>query len=682
MPDPAIDPTAALAPPPGWTPPQPSSPTPMDVNPATMGGTPPVMPPPTQPNVQDPSVIPNYAPSTLGATDPEIAAGHAHQTWLGHIMDVVGSILGGDQTIHVTKSPDGTMTVTHDPSTSAEKWGRVAQAALVGGAAGLANGQGPGGTARAIAAGVQAGTQQAPQQLAQANQEAAQMNAQQLAKANMALLNQKVVMGTMGMREQNIAMTDADVARANNNAAYLLANPANRRLGEIKDISELPDFAAKNADLINQHANGQIHTQTELGSDGKPHVGVYLVDQNWMNQKNDKPYTYSRLAPGKTLDDPMTLQDVTVPAGAHTNGELMATHEAEDAKIADYKIKLANADAKTDKPITNPLALQVQLEKTTDPAERSRLQAALDADQRRREQIARLSRPATAGGGIPSLGGATGGDALASLNPGDAATVKAIGEGRQAAPSRFTKEGQRIMGMVNQIYPDYDSTQFPTYQKMRNFMTSGEGGVGLNFIGTARNHLAELESTIPDNVDVPLIGSAINWAKNTATRATSPQLKAFESARSAVSSEVAKAYKGGALSQGEHDQMMDLINESDSPNALRGSIGEFRKLLNGKLASYQTQWQSAMPRGVVSPNSTIENLAAGAATPTPAATTTPSAATTTPATTTPAAAPTARELQQQAIAAGVPNDGHAWVVGGKVVGYYDKTNTYHSLGAR
>ena len=403
-----MDPATALAPPPGWTPPQPSSPTPMDVNPATMGGTPPVMPPPTQPDVQDPSVIPNYAPSTAGATDPEIAAGHAHQTWLGHIMDVVGSILGGDQTIHVTKSPDGTMTVTHDPSTGAEKWGRVAQAALVGGAAGLANGQGPGGTARAIAAGVQAGTQQAPQQLAQANQEAAQMNAQQLAKANMALLNQKVVMGTMGMREQNIAMTDADVARANNNAAYLLANPANRRLGEIKDISELPDFAAKNADLINQHANGQIHTQTELGSDGKPHVGVYLVDQNWMNQKNDKPYTYSRLAPGKTLDDPMTLQDVTVPPGAHTNGELMATHESEDAKIADYKIKLANADAKTDKPITNPLALQVQLERTTDPAERSRLQAALDADQRRRVQIATASRAPAAPTSTSSPGGIMG----------------------------------------------------------------------------------------------------------------------------------------------------------------------------------------------------------------------------------------------------------------------------------
>lgn len=374
------DPASVLAPPPGWTPNQPSGDLPSTISaPLPTQITPPVSVSTAAPGQVDTINAPQSTQMLQpqqASTDPEVIAGHAHQSWLGHIMDVVGSILGGDQTIHITKSPDGTMRVTHDPSTTGEKWSRVAQAALMGGAAGLAHGQGPGGAANAIAAGVQTGAALPQQQLTQANQEATAANQQLVAKANMARLNQMVTMGTMEMRQKGIQMTDDEVNRANNNASYLLANPANRRLGEITDMSQLPSFAAKNADLISQHANGQIHTQTEIGDDGKPHVGVYLVDQNWMDQKNDKPYTYSRLAPGKTLNDPMTLENVTIPAGAHTNSELMATHEAEDAKITAYKLKQDEINQKGDKiPTTGPGATVAgYLE--TDPARRAALLSA------------------------------------------------------------------------------------------------------------------------------------------------------------------------------------------------------------------------------------------------------------------------------------------------------------------
>jgi hypothetical protein len=88
--------------------------------------------------------------------DPEVAAGAVHQNWLSHILDTVGTILGGDKTIVATKHPDGSVSVEHNPSTTGEKWGRIAQAALGGAARGMAAGQGPGGAGKAFGAGAEA----------------------------------------------------------------------------------------------------------------------------------------------------------------------------------------------------------------------------------------------------------------------------------------------------------------------------------------------------------------------------------------------------------------------------------------------------------------------------------------------------------------------------------------------
>lgn len=169
-----------------------------------------------------------------------------------------------------------------------------------------------------------------------------------------------------------------------------------------------------------------------------------------------------------------------------------------------------------------------------------------------------------------------------------------------------------MMGLVNSVYPDYDATQFKTYQAARERFTSGAEGTGMAFIQTARNHLARMENNIPDNVSIPWgVGSLYNTVKNAANRSTDPKLKAFEDDLNAVSSEVARAYSGKALTDPEHDKMISLLNESDSPEALRGAINEFRELLNGKLDSYRTQWNASMPRGVVSPNRMLESLEAG-----------------------------------------------------------------------
>lgn len=572
--------------------------------------------------------------------DPEIRMAAAHHNWLATILDKASGILAGDTSVHVTRDPQGNVTVTHDPATGGEKWGRIASAVLGGALKGYAAGQGPGGQARALATGFQTGQDVQQQQLAQANAEAANMNAQQLAAANDALIHQKTIQAGLANREAGLTLGTQEAGLLQSAADSIQNSPNTTDLGTFTDMQGIMKAVQNNSAILQGHTNQALKVMvTTDASSGKPQFHAFLVDQGDDNRKNDKVEKAFKINVDPTTGAPTLAADDIAPQ-SQPKVKIRTAQQAVIAQYFDMKDKWdKNHKPETPKTPTTAQAALIAAGQETDPVKKQALLDSAAAIQKNELALRVAGRTPAAGTAPVSLGGASGPDALAALPTGDAATVKAIGEGRQAPPSRFTKEGQRIMGMVNQVYPDYDSTQYPTYQKMRQFMTSGAGGVGLNFIGTARNHLEELERTIPDNVNIPLVGSAINWAKNAATRSTSPQLRAFESARNAVSSEVAKAYAGKAITQGEHDQMQSLINESDSPQALRGSIGEFRRLLSGKLTQYQEQWNSAMPRGSVSPNSALENLIQGSPAPAPTGGAT-AAAPATPAPATRTAAPT------------------------------------------
>jgi hypothetical protein len=194
--------------------------------------------------------------------------------------------------------------------------------------------------------------------------------------------------------------------------------------------------------------------------------------------------------------------------------------------------------------------------------------------------------------GTPSSG-----DPLDQVPASIRAQVKAIGEGRQAPPSRG-KEGQLLMNWVNKAYPDYDATQYPTYAATRKGFTSGKEGQAINSFNTALGHLGELESHIPNNSSIPLL----NMATNAANRAVGgTKTSAFETARQAISDELGKAYKGGASTDAEHANYEKLLDPNASPAQMKANFAELKRLLAGKLESYGQQWDSAMPTGSVRP---------------------------------------------------------------------------------
>lgn len=358
MPDPAIDPTTALAPPPAWTPPT-ASPSPMDTTPATMGGVP-ALPPPTQPTVtqQQPQTTP-------ASQDPEVAAGHAHQSWLGHILDVVGSILGGDQTIHVTKAPDGTMTVTHDPSTSGEKWARVAQAAMLGGAQGLAHGQGPGGMANAIAAGTMTGAALPQQQLTAANEEATAANKQMMTKAQHALLDQQIA-------TQQLQNKELPLEYQRQKQTFAL-----EQIGRLRDMGALHVANTKNPQEMAQFGNSDplsMAAHTGASDDVMQPVAMPDGSVDWWRIPADraKQLTTDRATWDEMVHDPKDYGNIitkthVVDPGTETYGAralrekgAAATNEKVQTDAATYRVNKQKADTEALNAQGKPALTQAQ----------------------------------------------------------------------------------------------------------------------------------------------------------------------------------------------------------------------------------------------------------------------------------------------------------------------------------
>lgn len=327
-------------------------------------------------------------PASTG--DPEVDAGSVHQNWLSHILDTVGTILGGDKTIVATKHPDGSISVEHNPSTTGEKWGRVAQAALGGAARGMGVGQGPGGAGRAFAAGGLAGLQAPSQNLAAANAEAASMSAQQIANANHVLLDQAIIKAQYDNQEQPIefrqktALNSVSMAKTLEDMHATMVHHSN-------NFADLTAFGNANPLVMQGHGNGETIPVPQ--ADGSFDIWQIPADEANQLVMTDVPYTSQDLDPqhnGKLIETPHVIN-----GGTQSKSQILLTLKGvtdQNNKNIETSWTAQNA---ANKEGTNPLALQVQLEHTTDPAERARLQAALDADQQRRETIARMSRPVT-----------------------------------------------------------------------------------------------------------------------------------------------------------------------------------------------------------------------------------------------------------------------------------------------
>ena len=378
MPDTASD---ILAPSdPTWNPPPdatPAPPQPPSVQDAMNAGGQNTMQPDAGPPTPTGYQMTTNPADTMPAPKPPDV--QEHEGWMHRVLDKVGGILGGDTTVHVTKDKDGNVTVTHDPSTTGEKWARVAAAAIGGAAKGIENSQGPGGLARAGAAGAEFGLQQPQKRQEQADAQATAEQKRQMLAAQNVLIHQQ---GYRAMLESQGLKLDIDAKSAATMNSYrddLASDPNATDYGVISSPEDLTRIATANADFLHHHTNLQLKSALVPKKGGGGFEIHAIASDPGEDMQPIKPGTMMPTIEVDPKTGKPSLSDTPASKG-QKQGAFNIARSAVITKFADLTNKYATAHAKDNPPPKNPTeaSLAWDAQNNPDPNVRAQARRAVD----------------------------------------------------------------------------------------------------------------------------------------------------------------------------------------------------------------------------------------------------------------------------------------------------------------
>lgn len=193
--------------------------------------------------------------------------------------------------------------------------------------------------------------------------------------------------------------------------------------------------------------------------------------------------------------------------------------------------------------------------------------------------------------------GKSGDEFLATLPPGVAAQIKAVGSYRQPAPAgRTSPTGMKFMSFVNQAYPSYDASQYGAKTKARNDFTTGKNGNTVRSLNVAVQHLDQLGqlSDAMGNGDVQLVNKVSNYF---ATQTGRPAPSNFNAAKQLVGDEIVKAIVGAGGGVSDREEAAHNISAASSPQQLSGVIKTYQGLLSGQLSGLKQQYEKSTGLG-------------------------------------------------------------------------------------
>jgi hypothetical protein len=151
---------------------------------------------------------------------------------------------------------------------------------------------------------------------------------------------------------------------------------------------------------------------------------------------------------------------------------------------------------------------------------------------------------------------------------------------------------QQFAAEVKAINPNFNSGDFTVEQKAREAFTSGNYSQQLNSINTAREHMKTFTSLADalDNGNVQALNAAGNAL---GMQLGSDKATNFNIAKQAFSAEVAKAFSGAGVTEGDRKEIGDKISSASSPAQLRGAAATADALLAGKQTALQQTYKQS-----------------------------------------------------------------------------------------
>jgi len=216
----------------------------------------------------------------------------------------------------------------------------------------------------------------------------------------------------------------------------------------------------------------------------------------------------------------------------------------------------------------------------------------------------------------------TGPEFIALIPPQVKPVVESILRYDQRPPNTATKQGLRLLELVNQADPTYDAGKAQSRYVAKQTFVKGPVADAIASTNTAIDHMDTLAKYGADlnNTDVRLA----NMAKQglaAAFGADAPTT--FDATRKIVGQEVVKAVVANGGSMREREEAADAFNRANSPAQLAGVIKSYQALLGGRLKSTQLRYENDTGLKDFQTKllpATIRALSGEAATPAPALT--------------------------------------------------------------
>jgi len=197
--------------------------------------------------------------------------------------------------------------------------------------------------------------------------------------------------------------------------------------------------------------------------------------------------------------------------------------------------------------------------------------------------------------GDPTL---TGDAYLASVPVHERAKIKAIAEGRVAAPRPGTRFGEAILSKVAQYDPTFDAANSQSRLRTRVDFTSGKSSQAVNALNTAMGHLLHLDTQAKNLGNFSTLPGLLNPIYNKGRQmGGDTKLPAFQQTKQAASSEMRKVFAGSAGGNlKELEEWQSSLDSSQSYEQLHAAIRNGVELMGSRLNALQDQYQTGMGR--------------------------------------------------------------------------------------
>lgn len=212
------------------------------------------------------------------------------------------------------------------------------------------------------------------------------------------------------------------------------------------------------------------------------------------------------------------------------------------------------------------------------------------------------------GAAAAAAGGMTGPDLLKTVDPGTAATVKSMLDGRMQPPGQMALRNPRVLQLINlanQVDPSFDATAWgQRYKTAQDFSSGGKSGQTITAFNTVLGHLSTLDKAGADlnNYGGFPFATDVNSLVNTfEAHSGDPRMKSFQQAKDAVTGELVKAFQAGHISDSALSTWGDTISAANSPEQMKAVIKQAATLLGSKINEVGNSYIRGMNKSGVQP---------------------------------------------------------------------------------